>query len=163
VVPFASLPAFIADQASAFASSAGADASASSTSSTATSTPKAAQAVKELEISLDPADLGAMTLKLRLADGKLSITIGVANPQTLASIEDDRNLIAQRLATTASPLEDLVIQRQNPTTQETTASNATANDSSDSQGGDGDASASDGSQPRASPRRARASGGDFVV
>ena len=53
-----------------------------------------------------------MTLKLRLAGGKLSVTIGVANPQTLAAIEDDRALIAARLGAGEQALEDLVIQRQ---------------------------------------------------
>ncbi len=87
-------------------------------------TPRAAQAVKELQISLDPANLGAMTLKLRLVGGKLAVTIVVANPQTLSAIEDDRALIAARLSTGGQSLDDLVIQRQAlpDSSQETNAS-----------------------------------------
>jgi hypothetical protein len=132
-VPLANLPAFIADQASALATdaSAASDAAASSPAAAAAA-PKAAQAVKELQITLDPADLGQMTLKLRLADGKLSVTIAVANPKTLTSIEDDRALIAARLGAGDQTLGDLVIQRQAgaPATQETKSSHVSFSDSS---------------------------------
>ncbi len=72
-----------------------------------------------------------MTLKLRLADGKLSVTIGVVNPSTLTSIEDDRALIAARLGGGDQALGDLVIQRQAgaPAPQETASSHAPASDS----------------------------------
>jgi flagellar hook-length control protein FliK len=106
--------------------------SAATTSSAATPvTPKAAQAVKELQIALEPTDLGAMTLKLRLADGKLSVTISVSNPQTLAAIKDDSALIAQRLASNDSALDDLVIQSQAhpPSTTETSHASEFADDS----------------------------------
>ena len=130
-VALADLPSFIADQADAFSaaispeagSAAGADANAS---------PKAAEAVKELQIALDPADLGAMTLKLRLAGGKLSVTISVANPQTLAAIKDDSALIAQRLGSNDQALDDLVIQQLNLASPkpETADAGAFASDSS---------------------------------
>jgi hypothetical protein len=145
-VPLATLPAFIADQAQAFVSSASDSGSASTSASAAAATPKAAQAVKELNITLDPADLGQMTLKLRLADGKLSVTIGVVNPSTLTSIEDDRALIAARLGGADQALGDLVIQRQAgaPATQETASSHAPASDTgADPSSSDGEAESSD--------------------
>ena len=108
-MPLARLPAFIADQASAL-SAAAPDASA--TPAGAATAAKAAQAVKELRIALAPAELGEMTLKLRLAGGKLSVTISIANPQTLKTIEDDRSLIAARLGGGEQALSDLVIQPQ---------------------------------------------------
>jgi hypothetical protein len=153
-LPLASLPAFIADQASALAADAP---SATSAAATTSATPKAAQAVKELQISLEPADLGEMTLELRLADGKLSVTIAVANPKTLGAIEDDRALIAARLGAGDQTLEDLVIQRQTaaPATPETASSHVIASESG------ADPSTSDGEANSANPggRRAGARAG----
>jgi hypothetical protein len=125
-VALANLPAFIADQANALSTNA---ANAQSPAAAPAETPKAAQAVKELKISLEPGDLGQMTLKLRLAGGKLSVTIAVANPQTLSSIEDDRALIAARLGAGDQTLEDLIIQRQAPSTSEIASPHGPANDS----------------------------------
>jgi hypothetical protein len=128
-VAFADLPNFIVDQAGSL--SAAAPDAAPATNAAGNSSPKAAEAVKELQISLDPADLGAMTLKLRLAGGKLSVTISVANPQTLAAIKDDSALIAQRLGSNNQALDDLVIQQQNlASTTESAGAHAFANDSS---------------------------------
>ena len=72
----------------------------------------APQVVKELEISLDPADLGAVSLKLRLTGGKLSVVIGVSNASTLASIENDREAIASRLGVDPQSTDSLVIKAQ---------------------------------------------------
>ncbi len=163
-VAFANLPAFIADQASALASESTPEAAAAAPTSPA----KAAQAVKELQIALDPADLGQMTLKLRLAGGKLSVTIGVANPQTLAAIEDDRALIAARLGAGDSGLEDLLIQRQvagAPPT-ETGQTHGFANDSdsqSSSSRNEAEPQERNGRAPRAAPQRGGRGDGDFVV
>lgn len=102
-VALANLPAFIADQVDTLSSVGAFDAQ---SAAAPVESPKAAQAVKELNISLEPADLGQMTLKLRLAGGKLSVTIAVANPRTLSSIEDDRALIAARLSAGDRTLEN---------------------------------------------------------
>ncbi len=61
-----------------------------------------AQAVKELQIDLDPADLGAVSVTMRLAEGKLSIVMEVATPSTLKAIEGERDAIADRLGLTSS-------------------------------------------------------------
>ena len=153
-VPLAQLPAFIADQANSLAAPT-ADAAAATNNSAAPATQaKAAQAVKELNIALDPGDLGQMTLKLRLAGGKLSVTIEVADPRTLAVIEGDRSLIAARLVTGDQTLEDLVIQRQGPTTSETVSAHASSKDSgSPSSEPDSEASDRPGDPSGARPRR----------
>ena len=122
--------------------------------------------MKELEISLEPADLGQMSLKLRLAGGKLSVTIGVANPQTLAAIQDDSALITARLASSNPSLEELVIQQQNfvSSTSETGSSNGFANDSA-AEGSSGQKTAAQSRRSGASPPRSRSGGasGDLVV
>ncbi len=161
-VPLANLPTFIADQANTLASAN--TPAARIATSTPAQTPKAAQAVKELNIALEPAELGQMTLKLRLTGGKLSVTIAVANPTTLSSIEDDRALIAARLGAGDQTLEDLVIQRQAPSTAENASSHGFSSDSgagsSTTDGGSGSSSPRD-PQSGAPPRGGAATGGAF--
>jgi chemotaxis protein MotD len=84
-------------------------ASAASAATTTGASPAAAQPVKELEIQLDPADLGAVSVKMRLSDGKLSVVMEVSKPSTLKAVESDRDAIADRLGSTAQSLESLVI------------------------------------------------------
>lgn len=79
-------------------------------------TPTAPSSVKELEIGLDPADLGPVSVKLRLANGKLSVVIGVAKSSTLSAIEGERDEIARKLGLGPQALGDLVIQSQNNST-----------------------------------------------
>lgn len=109
-VPIGNLPAFIADQASTLSTAT------STQSAPSTMTPQisqqAAQVVKELNIALDPEDLGAVTLKLRLAGGKLSVTIDVANSQTLSALEQDRTLITESLNQGGQSVDEIVIQQQ---------------------------------------------------
>ena len=69
-----------------------------------------------------------MTLKLRLAGGKLSVTISIANPQTLTAIEGDRALIAARLGGGEQALHDLVIQSQAPANPENASSHGFSSD-----------------------------------
>jgi hypothetical protein len=69
----------------------------------------AAQPVKELRIDLDPVDLGAVSVQMRLAGGKLSVVMEVATASTLTAIENERRAIADRLGSTAQPLETLII------------------------------------------------------
>ena len=95
----------LASQATGFVSQAAASASApAGTASVAGSQP-----VKELEIQLDPADLGAMSVKMRLTDGKLSVVVEVSKPSTLKAVESDRDVIAQRLGSSVQALESLTI------------------------------------------------------
>ncbi len=150
-VTLANLPAFLADQASSLTS---ATTDPSATAAAATPAARTAQAVKELKISLDPTDLGEMTVKLRLANGKLSVSISVANPTTLGAIEDDRAVIAARLATGDQALEDLIIARQAPATEVSTSNGPEDSGTSHDGGSDTGASSS-------RPGARRNSGGGF--
>ena len=108
-IPLSSLADFVADQASSLTSP--------SSPSAPTPSAPAPQAVKELEISLDPANLGALSVKMRLANGKLSIAIGVSSSSTLAAIESERDAIIARLGSTEHPLENLVIMSREPSNE----------------------------------------------
>ena len=67
-----------------------------------------AQAVKELQIDLKPADLGALSVKMRMTQGQLSVVMEVAKPSTLKAIENERSAIADRLGLSAQSLEILI-------------------------------------------------------
>jgi chemotaxis protein MotD len=67
-----------------------------------------AQAVKELQIDLNPANLGAVSVKMRMAQGQLSVVMEVAKPSTLKAIENERSAIADRLGLSAQSLEILI-------------------------------------------------------
>ena len=109
-MPVSGLADFIADEAESMSTPPSAGAS----SGAAAATPQApgASKVKELVISLEPENLGKMSLRLRLANGKLSVSIGVANQQTLAAIEGESSAIASRLAGGQQSLESLTIHPQ---------------------------------------------------
>jgi flagellar hook-length control protein FliK len=92
-------------------------------------------AVKELEISLDPANLGAVSVKMRLANGKLSVVIGVSSSSTLEAIENERGAISARLGSSEQPLESLVIRSQETTGDspgDSAQTHSGGNDASDS-------------------------------
>jgi hypothetical protein len=69
-------------------------------------------AVKELQFQLEPAELGAVAVRLRLTTGGLSVDISVSNPSALVALEKQRDSMAAKLDGTAQPLESLVIQQQ---------------------------------------------------
>lgn len=123
------LPDFVAEQAAEL--SAEASTSSAATASTAT-TARAPQAVKELDIELNPGDLGAVKLQMRLVNGKLSVVISVENPKTLATIEGERDAIASRLGGSQQELEDLTIRQQLDLAQGSNANESSGNSNSDS-------------------------------
>jgi flagellar hook-length control protein FliK len=75
----------------------------------------APQVIKELSVALDPADLGAVSIKMRLANGKLTVVIGAANASTRQAIESDRQAIVDRLASGQQILEALIVRSEGPT------------------------------------------------
>jgi hypothetical protein len=79
-----------------------------------------AQAVKELQIDLNPAHLGAVSVKMRMAQGQLSVVMEVVKPSTLKAIEGERSAIADRLGLSAQSLEILIAKptATNPTSAE---------------------------------------------
>ena len=115
--------------------------------------PATSPAVKELEITLNPQDLGSISVKLRLSNGKLSVVIGVSNAKTLSSLEGDRQQIVDRLTASAPSLQGLTLQAQG-------AGDSGAN--ANSSGGQQDASDLYGSgrgQGQADSAQAQAQGG----
>jgi len=104
--------------------------SASGSTSAATS---GGDAVKELEVELDPPDLGSVSVKMRLAQGKLSVVVEVANSSALKAIQGDRDAIADRLDADSQPLESLII-KSAASDQTTTGTNYAQDANSDSQG-----------------------------
>jgi len=103
----------------------------SALSAPGTASVSGAQPVKELEIQLDPADLGAVSVKMRLSDGKLSVVMQVSKPSTLTAVEGERDAIAKRLGVSGQSLESLVIR---PFATDPTATNQTATDGGDASG-----------------------------
>jgi hypothetical protein len=95
----------------------------------------AAQPVKELEIKLDPTDLGAVSVKMRLSGGKLSVVMEIAKSTTLQAVEGERGAIAERLGSAAQPLESLVIRPA--TTNSANPGNTDARDQKSGGGTDG--------------------------
>ncbi|HLJ71266.1 MAG TPA: flagellar hook-length control protein FliK [Roseiarcus sp.] len=76
-----------------------------------TSAPAASQnPVKELEVQLNPADLGSLTVKMRLANGNLAVVIETSKDSTAKLIEGERDAIAERLASVEQPVASVVIQ-----------------------------------------------------
>jgi hypothetical protein len=70
---------------------------------------------------------------MRLAQGKLSVVVEVANSNALKAIQGDRDAIADRLDADSQPLESLII--KSAANDQTTTGNTYAQDAnSDSQG-----------------------------
>jgi chemotaxis protein MotD len=90
------LPQLIADQAATL----GAASSAASVGATP---------VKELDVQLNPASLGALTVKMRLAQGKLSVVIEAAKTGTAKMIDGQRDAIAERLGAADQPLASIEV------------------------------------------------------
>ncbi len=109
-LPVSGLADFIAGEAESMSAPPSADGSSGAAAATP-QTPGATK-VKELVISLEPENLGKMSLRLRLANGKLSVSIGVENQQTLAALEGESGAIASRLAGGQQSLESLTIHPQ---------------------------------------------------
>ena len=99
----------LADTLATQASGLGSQATSAASAAAGTASVSAAQPMKELEIQLDPADLGAVSVKMRLSDGKLSVVMEVSKPSTLKAVEGDRAVIADRLGSSVQSLESLVI------------------------------------------------------
>ena len=63
----------------------------------ATNGPKVSDAVKELSVALDPAELGTISVKLQLRNGNLHLAIEVENANTLKAIESQKAEISKKL------------------------------------------------------------------
>jgi hypothetical protein len=81
----------------------------------------APSAVKELDIQLDPQGLGAVSIRMRLTDGKLAVVIEVSKASTLKLIAGEHASIADRLGGDDQSPASIVIRGAdaNPTLNET--------------------------------------------
>ena len=84
----------------------------------ASPTKSAPETVKELAVDLAPAGLGAVSVTMRLRDGKLAVEIGVSSAHALKAVEGERAALAASLGSNAQPLDALVIkQTESPRSQ----------------------------------------------
>jgi flagellar hook-length control protein FliK len=80
--------------------------------------------VKELDLTLSPSGLGAVGLKMRMIDGRLSVVMEVAGPDALKAAQSQREAISASLGAHAQPLDLLVIKQSETRQQQSEESNA---------------------------------------
>lgn len=78
------------------------------------STNRAPEVVKELTVDLAPAGLGAVSVRMRLLDGKLAVEIDVSSAHALKAVEGERAALAASLGSNAQPLDALIIKQSDP-------------------------------------------------
>ena len=108
-------------------------------------------AIKELDVQLNPADLGSLTVKMRLANGNLAVVIHASNPSTAKLIEGERDAIADRLTAVDQPVASVVVQTSDNVPTQTENSNASS--SGTFQQGDAQSGAANGSNGQARSSR----------
>jgi flagellar hook-length control protein FliK len=134
------LPDAIANQASALTASASASPSLIG-----------AGAVKELDVQLNPADLGALSVKMRLANGNLAVVIEVSKSDTMKLIESKRDEISDRLATADHSVASIVVKASG--NDKSYGENGNATGSGTASQGDAQSSTANSSQGRARSSR----------
>jgi len=65
--------------------------------------------IKELDVQLNPASLGNLTIEMRLSEGKLAITIKAAKSDTLKLIDGERGSISDKLASLNFTVESVTV------------------------------------------------------
>jgi flagellar hook-length control protein FliK len=65
--------------------------------------------VKELDVQLNPASLGALTIQMRLNNGSLSVTIQADKSDTLKLIENERGSITNKLQSLNFSVDSLTV------------------------------------------------------
>jgi hypothetical protein len=89
-------------------------------------------AVKELDLALDPKDLGSLSMTLRLSGDALSVVIKAASAHAVSAIEGERTAIAARLAAIDQPLATIVIERTDSARSSSETPDGPPHDASDS-------------------------------
>jgi flagellar hook-length control protein FliK len=108
------LSAPVAQLADVIASAAGELASQGSNVASSGATANSADAarmapVKELDVQLNPASLGALTIQMRLNNGNLSVTIKADKSDTLKLIENERSSITDKLQSLNFSVDSLTV------------------------------------------------------
>ncbi len=65
--------------------------------------------IKELDVQLNPANLGSLTIEMRLSDGKLAVTIKAEKSDTLKLIDSERGSISDKLASLNFSVESVTV------------------------------------------------------
>lgn len=65
--------------------------------------------VKELDVQLNPASLGSLSIQMRLSNGSLNVTIKAENSDTLKLIENERSTISDKLKSMEFSVESLTV------------------------------------------------------
>jgi hypothetical protein len=71
--------------------------------------------VKELDVKLNPASLGGLSIEMRLSDGKLAVTIKADKPDTQKLIEGERGALSDRLESLNFSVESLTVKASDGT------------------------------------------------
>ncbi|MGD0723908.1 MAG: flagellar hook-length control protein FliK, partial [Roseiarcus sp.] len=99
--------------------------------------------VKELDVKLNPASLGGLTIEMRLSDGKLAVTIRADKSDTMKLIQSESGAISDRLQSLNFSVESLTVKASDGATSAPAgpdASNAgSANNGAAQQGQSGQA------------------------
>jgi flagellar hook-length control protein FliK len=106
-VPVAQLADVIASAAGELASQGGGAAPSGATANSADAARMAP--VKELDVQLNPASLGALTIQMRLNNGNLSVTIKADKSDTLKLIENERGSITDKLQSLNFSVDSLTV------------------------------------------------------
>jgi len=87
------------------------EAASSQASATPVSTASNAKVVgaRELEVELSPAELGSLTVKLKLVGSALSVVIEASKPSTLSAIERERDTIISRITSADHEVSSLIL------------------------------------------------------
>jgi chemotaxis protein MotD len=83
--------------------------------------------VKELDVQLNPASLGALSIQMRLSNGNLNITIKAENSDTLKLIGNERSSISDKLKSLNFSVETITVKAL-----DTSASTSASGDASQS-------------------------------
>jgi chemotaxis protein MotD len=137
-----------------------------------TTSPASLAPVKELDVQLHPASLGALSIEMRLSNGNLTVTIKADKADTLKLIDSERSSISDKLKSLNFSVESLNVKALDATVS-TGASNDASNSgttgygeaqqgqsgqSADGSSGNGRSLRGEGEQPRSRPQTGAALG-----
>ncbi|WP_158815826.1 flagellar hook-length control protein FliK [Methylocapsa sp. S129] len=106
-VPIAQLADVVASVAQQLDSSSGDATSSAATANTADAARMSP--IKELDVQLNPASLGSLSIEMRLSNGNLNVTIKAEKPDTLKLIDNERGAISDKLKSLNFSVESLTV------------------------------------------------------
>lgn len=85
------------------------DATGAKPSSEAAAAATLGSAVKILNLRLEPESLGVVTIRMRLSGARLELQLEAARPETIQLIDNDKNLLVERLRASGYAMDNLVV------------------------------------------------------